>query len=317
MVTPKRVPGMIRHLVLVGVCISLAGCGGRSTTLPEARASSGRADAERSGAPVISDQSISRREPESPFRTVVRGDTLYSIAWESGQDYRELATWNRISPPYLIKPGQQLRVIPPGQGADVKQTPAIPDSKATIRERDAAPQSRSTAGKAATGKTSAKTVTGSVSKAPPVAATAPRAMPKPASSGKKESSKSSVAHVGKLAWSWPADGALINRYSEGDTRGLDIAGARGSVVRAAASGRVVYQGSGLRGYGQLIIIKHNDEFLSAYAHNDRIHIKEGDAVKRGQKIAEMGSTGTDRIKLHFEIRRQGIPVDPIKFLPKR
>ena len=98
---------------------------------------------------------------------------------------------------------------------------------------------------------------------------------------------------------------------------MDIAGSRNVPVRAAANGRVVYQGSGLRGYGQLIIIKHNDEFLSAYAHNDRIYVKEGDAVKRGQKIADMGSTGTDRIKLHFEIRRQGVPVDPLKYLPSR
>jgi len=308
---------MIRLLLLVGACISLGACGGRSSTVPDARTASGRADAERSGAPVISDQSVSRREPESPYRTVVRGDTLYSIAWESGRDYRELAKWNRILPPYLIKPGQQLRVIPPGQGADIKPKPAVPDTKAATQERDSVPPSRSAAGKATPGKTGAKTAVRPASKAPPVAATAPRTSPKPATGGKKESGKSSVAHVGKLAWSWPADGALLNRYSEGETRGLDIAGTRGSSVRAAAGGRVVYQGSGLRGYGQLIIIKHNDEFLSAYAHNDRIHIKEGDAVKRGQKIAEMGSTGTDRIKLHFEIRRQGIPVDPIKYLPKR
>jgi len=109
----------------------------------------------------------------------------------------------------------------------------------------------------------------------------------------------------------------VNRYSESDLKGLDITGSRGEPVRAAADGRVVYQGSGLRGYGQLIIIKHNDEFLSAYAHNDRIHVKEGEAVKRGQKIADMGSTGTDRVKLHFEIRRHGAPVDPMKYLPRR
>ena len=110
---------------------------------------------------------------------------------------------------------------------------------------------------------------------------------------------------------------MLNRYSESDSKGLDIAGARGTTVHAAAGGRVVYQGSGLRGYGQLIIIKHSDEFLSAYAHNDRVYVKEGDAVKRGQKIADMGSTGADRIKLHFEIRRQGVPVDPMRYLPKR
>lgn len=118
-------------------------------------------------------------------------------------------------------------------------------------------------------------------------------------------------------WAWPAVGRVLSRYSEGDSKGLDIIGTRGQPVHAAASGRVVYQGSGLRGYGQLIIIKHNDEFLSAYAHNDRIYVKEGDVVKRGQKIADMGSSGSDRVKLHFEIRRQGIPIDPLKYLPKR
>jgi lipoprotein NlpD len=123
--------------------------------------------------------------------------------------------------------------------------------------------------------------------------------------------------MGSGSWSWPADGQVLNRYTESDSKGVDIAGTRNAPVRAAANGRVVYQGSGLRGYGQLIIIKHNDEFLSAYAHNDRIHVKEGDAVKRGQKIADMGSTGTDRVKLHFEIRRQGVPVDPLKYLPSR
>jgi len=111
---------------------------------------------------------------------------------------------------------------------------------------------------------------------------------------------------------------ILKRYNESDSgKGLDIGGTRGQSVRASAGGRVVYQGSGLRGYGQLIIIKHSDEFLSAYAHNDRIYVKEGDVVKRGQKIADMGSTGTDRVKLHFEIRRQGVPTDPLNYLPKR
>jgi lipoprotein NlpD len=131
------------------------------------------------------------------------------------------------------------------------------------------------------------------------------------------SSSTARGNSGSGAWIWPADGSVQNRYSESDTKGLDISGTRGAAVRAAASGRVVYQGSGLRGYGQLIIIKHNDEFLSAYAHNDRIYVKEGDVVKRGQKIADMGSTGTDRVKLHFEIRRQGVPIDPLRYLPKR
>jgi lipoprotein NlpD len=315
----NRVQGMARSLILLAVLgVILAGCGGGSTAKPEARTPSSRSAVERSQGPTISDQSISRREPESPFRTVVRGDTLYSIAWESGRDYRELATWNRIPSPYLIKPGQQLRVIPPDKASEAKQKTPASGSDTKSRVSSTASQTTSTTGKTVSGKSDKKTETGSTPRSPTgVAATSPPTS-KPAIGAKKNESRSSLAsRAGKLDWSWPADGALINRYSEGDTKGLDIAGTRGSAVRAAAGGRVVYQGSGLRGYGQLIIIKHNDEFLSAYAHNDKILIKEGDAVKRGQKIADMGSTGTDRIKLHFEIRRRGTPVDPIKYLPKR
>jgi lipoprotein NlpD len=121
-----------------------------------------------------------------------------------------------------------------------------------------------------------------------------------------------------LAWTWPASGTLLRGFDENSaSKGLDIGGSRGRPVQAAAAGRVVYRGSGLRGYGQLIIIKHNEEFLSAYAHNDRIYIKEGDTVKRGQNIAAMGDTGSDEVMLHFEIRRNGKPVDPLKYLPKR
>lgn len=254
------------------------------------------------------------RAPAAPFRTVVAGDTLYSIAWESGRDYRELARWNRIPAPYTIKPGQQLRVTPPGDaekpGARVIQAkPGKPASR---------PATKPVSG--TTGKN--KTASPAASPATPKVAhnnkrTATNAKPAKhakAIAGKKTAGRTNVVSGG---WAWPTDGKLLNRYSESDSKGLDFAGARGDPVRAAADGRVVYQGSGLRGYGQLIIVKHNDEFLSAYAHNDRIHVKEGESVKRGQKIADMGSSGTDRTKLHFEIRRHGAPVDPLSYLPKR
>jgi len=232
---------------------------------------------------------------------------LYSIAWESGQDYRDLAKWNQIPSPYLIKPGQTLRVVPPGR--------ATPGAESPKPSRVAVPD-RGASNKADTPKPVVKTPPRKQASSPVLAKTEP-SRPKSRTETKQTAKLSPSKQVRQSGWSWPADGALINRYSEGDSKGLDIAGARGAAVRAAASGRVVYQGSGLRGYGQLIIIKHDDEFLSAYAHNDKAHVKEGDAVKRGQKIADMGNTGTDRIKLHFEIRRRGVPVDPLKYLPKR
>ena len=292
-----------------GGVILVLGMLGACATSSETR-DSGRRSAEPERPPV-SEQSMPMRQPESPSRTVVHGDTLYSIAWESGQDYRVLAKWNGIKPPYTIKPGQELRVLPPPvqKTTPVKATP-VPAKTKNVAENKT------------TGKTSKPPVKPVASPKPPATVAAAKkpkesARPKPSvASAKTPSSDKPTALTG--SWMWPADGQLLKRYNENDAaKGLDIGGTRGQVVRASANGRVVYQGSGLRGYGQLIIIKHNDEYLSAYAHNDRIYVKEGDVVKRGQKIADMGSTGTDRVKLHFEIRRQGAPIDPLKFLPKR
>lgn len=289
---------------------ALGACAGRTSTsdAPDAEMRNRAQDK-----PPVSEQSIPLRQPNSPYRTVVHGDTLYSIAWETGQDYRVLAIWNHINPPYTIKPGQELRILPPA--VEKPTAPAAPKF-ASVKEKDKAAVASKSINKKAT----------PITPLPPV-------KPATASSATKKIKKEVRAKTtikpaktpasGKPAaiaglWMWPADGQLLKRYSDNDAaKGLDIGGARGQPVRATTSGRVVYQGSGLRGYGQLIIIKHSDEYLSAYAHNDRIYVKEGDVVKRGQKIADMGSTGTDRVKLHFEIRRQGAPIDPLKFLPKR
>ncbi len=292
------------RIILLALAGVLTACASRYST-PAAEPQNTAA----SSKPLVSEQSHALRQPESPTRTVVHGDTLYSIAWESGHDYREIAKWNRIPPPYTIKPGQTLRVLPP-EPARTATTGNVADKSDT--------KSANTGSK--TGK---KTV------APPVTSPKPAAVnaEKPGTKSDTltkiktkpvKSSASGKAGAVTGSWAWPADGQILRQFSDSDSgKGLDIGGARGQPVRAAASGRVVYQGSGLRGYGQLIIIKHNDEFLSAYAHNDRIHVKEGNVVKRGQKIADMGSTGTDRVKLHFEIRRQGVPSDPQKYLPKR
>lgn len=332
--------------------IALFMLGGCATS--SERGGSGRsAESER---PPVSEQSVPWRQPESLTRTVVRGDTLYSIAWETGQDYRVLAAWNRIKPPYTITPGQELRIKPSSSGSatrtvvrgdtlygialetgrDYRALAAWNDIKPpyTILPgqelRMPPPETENSSAPVPAKKDKGVVASKNINKKPRWAAPSAPVNPVATSSTSKKTknkvrtkaavkpSKVGNSAAGAGPWMWPADGRLLKHYSENDTaKGLDIGGERGQAVRASANGRVVYQGSGLRGYGQLIIIKHNDEYLSAYAHNDRIYVKEGDVVKRGQKIADMGSTGTDRVKLHFEIRRQGAPIDPLKFLPKR
>ena len=271
----------------------------------------------------IRDQSKPQRAPESDYREVRSGDTLYSIAWESGLDVRELATWNQIDPPYLIRPGQRLRlkapparVASPGTGYRVVakgETLHTIAASAGVRMEDLAawnglsPPYRLLPGQRLrlTSPNSARPTPGDTP--PPknktvVARAAPR--------------EDKFDRVSSIVWAWPTEGTMLARFDTGASKGVDIGGAIGQTIRAAAAGKVVYQGSGLRGYGRLIIIKHNADFLSAYAHCEATHVKEGDIVKSGQKIADMGSTGTDRAKLHFEIRRRGVPVDPLQYLPK-
>lgn len=251
----------------------------------------------------VSEQGVSLRQPESATRTVVHGDTLYSIAWESGRDYHELAAWNGLAPPYTIVVGQPLRLYPPPAGAS-----PVPEKKTRTTPRASTWTSRGAA------KSTTRRTPATVPASRPPAKAATRSS-RPAS---QRVSSGTAARNGASAWVWPATGKVLKNFNQnGSGKGLDIGGSKGQPIQAAAAGRVVYQGSGLRGYGQLIIVKHSGEYLSAYAHNDRIYVKEGDSVKRGQKIAAMGDSGTDHVKLHFEIRRNGKPVDPLKYLPKR
>ena len=213
------------------------------------------------------------------YYTVLLGDTLYSIAWRHRIDYKQLARWNRIRPPYTIYAGQRLRITkPPGSYTKTTQ----PKSSATAASKKKKSSSQV-----------AKTTSTSASK------------------------KKSVKPV-KHDWIWPTKGKVIKMYSTklGGSKGIDIAGKLGQPVFAASAGKVVYSGNGLSGYGNLIIVKHSEQYLSAYAHNKKLFVKEGGMVKRGEKIAELGSSGTSTPKLHFEIRYNGKPVDPIKHLPK-
>ena len=251
--------GMSRklHVVLVLVLASLVVACGTSRVYREggSRSSTRVTSVPRYGKTVV----------------VQRGDTLFRIASSNGISTLDLAMWNDIAPPYVIYPGQRLRLYPAGAKAPANATtkPAVPRPAGTT---------------------------------PPRAAQAPAA---PATS--------------PVSWRWPADGAIVGRYAAGEPtkQGIDIGGSGGAPVRAAGDGVVVYSGAGLVGYGELIIVKHNDSWLSAYGHNRARLVNEGQLVKGGQQIAEMGRTGAARDMLHFEIRYNGKPVDPLTYLPKR
>jgi len=227
------------------------------------------------------------------YYTVRPGDTLIRISLDSGQNWRDIARWNNIDNPNVIEVGQVLRVIPP---------PGSVPEVASVRPV-----------------TPASGVPGSGT--PTVAASGPRGTASAPVASLPPANTAPAVSAGEddVPWGWPTTGAatVLAGFDEQRNKGLDIAGKPGDPVLASADGRVVYAGAGLRGYGNLIILKHNNTFLSAYAHNQALLVKEDQTVRKGQKIAEMGSSDADRVKLHFEIRRQGKPVDPVKYLPPR
>jgi lipoprotein NlpD len=245
----------------------------------------------RAVAPVGSYDYNSKQRKISPAPssyTVRKGDTLYSISWRYGMDYKEVARINGIRSPYTIYVGQKLRFRAPPRTTTAAVSKPIPQSKPV----QSAPK--------------------------PQKVTPP---PKTTTQPAKPATATQPQFVGSqnIQWRWPTNGRVVSTYSESSPgrKGIDIAGKSGQAIIAAAAGKVVYSGNGLPRYGNLLIIKHNDVYLSAYAHSDKLLVKEGQTVSAGQKIALMGRTGTQRDQLHFEIRRNGKPVDPIRFLPKR
>jgi len=234
------------------------------------------------------------------YYAVRPGDTIRRIATETGQSWRDLARWNNLDNPDVIEVGQVLRVVPPTAGGTA--VAAAPASSAAPAAAVAP---------AVVGQAAPPTSTSPVEPAVPAVKPTP---PVSTSSGAPAAAASGDEDVG---WIWPAHGSLIAGFDEAKNKGLDIGGKAGDPVLAAADGRVVYAGAGLRGYGNLIILKHNNTYLTAYAHNQTLLVKEDQSVQKGQKIAEMGSSDADRVKLHFEIRRQGKPVDPARYLPSR
>jgi len=250
------------------------------------------------------------RAVESDWRpksyVVQKGDTLYSIALEHGFGYREVAEWNGIEDPNRILVGQELRLTPP---ADAVVTPLKPDGSG-----EAKPAGLVTQPKAVKQPYSEQ----AVAKAEKPAKTEEKPVEKPAPKADvsdKAETESPAGDDETMKWAWPSIGKVTTLFSEPGNKGVDIAGRLGQPVLASADGKVVYSGSGLRGYGKLIIIKHNKTYLSAYAHNSRLLVKEGQSVATGQKIGEMGNSDADQVKLHLEIRRLGKPVDPLKYLP--
>ena len=245
-------------------------------------------------------------DPRPETYTVKRGETLYGIALDHGLDYRELAEWNGISNPNVIRVGDTLRLRAPASAAApegaVQVRPVTSAGAVESRPLGAGPGPASAATKKPDEATIAR-----IEPRPPELKPKPEAPP-PAPTGDDDE---------KVDWSWPVSGKIVARFADPGNKGVDISAKLGDPVHASAPGRVVYSGSGLRGYGKLVIIKHNQTYLSAYAHNNQILVKEGQNVAKGQKIGEVGATDTDSPKLHFEIRRLGKPIDPLKFLPDR
>jgi lipoprotein NlpD len=230
------------------------------------------------------------------YYTVKPGDTLIRVGLETGQSWKDIIKWNNLENPNVIEVGQVLRVVAPGADPNAVATRGVTTAKLETRPLDSPKVAPAAASGAAP-----------VAAAPAVTPTPPALPPPPAPRAGDDD----------INWLWPAGGQVVGAFDETRTKGLSIAGKAGDPVMAAADGKVVYAGSGLRGYGNLVILKHNNTYLTAYAHNQALLVKEEQSVKRGQKIAEMGSTDAERVQLHFEIRKQGKPIDPARLLPPR
>ena len=284
--------------------------------------------------PETEENAPSPRQQPAPLAvperyTVKSGDSLYLISFATGTDWRELARLNAITPPYRIFPGQSLLVRP---GRSVTTRPAEPQPAAAPLQQPAPTHTSPIPLPVPASPSGVAQIPPSVPgpSRPVAAAPAPApSAPKAAAAAARPTAVTPVRSASLAppslkpprtgAWQWPASGRVIGRFAGGAQphKGIDLDGRSGDPVRAANSGVVVYAGSGVRGYGNLLIVKHDDVFLSAYAHNSELLVKEGDVVKAGQTIARIGDSGTDRVKLHFEVRRKGTPVDPAKILPRR
>ena len=303
------------RLILAVLLPILGGCASHAPAPVEERGAATQPAAAQPAEPAAAS------DPGVRYHTVKKGETLYSIALDQGQDHKDVAAWNNLDNPNLLKIGQQLRVTPPDNAAPVAVAKPVTSSApievkpapgaATGGSNSASLKREPKGGKlawsdAALAKAQQAEKAGVPAEVKPeVRPAEPKPADKPAITGDE------------VDWMWPANGKLIAPFAEGSSKGIDIAGKAGDPVLAAAGGVVSYAGAGLRGYGNLVVLRHNATYLSVYAHNSKLLVKEKDTVARGQKIAEIGSTDTESPRLHFEIRRQGKPADPQKFLPAR
>jgi len=336
---------LIRYCLILILASVIAACS--TTPAPVIDRAPGTANTSKSSTVKPNSKSASKTSTSkhsSDWRpdthTVKKGDTLFSIGLEYGYDYKEIARANNISPPYVIRIGQVLKLdslkdspdskAPAYQATSTEQTqnnevttyaldngdslsssnsstpnpviPNISDPKATREIYSPEAMSKPLAAEKPASTTSAK----AASDPKPTAISAPKSDAPVAAA--------SANDIGGISWSWPTKGKVIANFNEAGNKGIDIAGTKGQPIHAAAAGKVIYSGADLRGYGKLVIIKHNNTYLSVYANNSNILVKEGQQVSAGQKIAEMGDTDSNVVKLHFEIRQQGKSVDPSKFL---
>ena len=290
-------PLQCAQVLAVALVLGLSGCGSKSPNRApvEDRGAQGSHPVGMDGRTTAVKQPPGFENAGKPgYYTVKPQDTLIQIGLETGQSHKDIARWNSLENLNKIEIGQVLRVVPPVAGAPAAV--AKPVSSPSVSPPPVA-----------TGPAVSK----------PVASPVATPVPSPASTTPSAAVATTSGGDDDLGWIWPSNGAVISGFDEVKNKGVDIAGNAGDAVVAAADGKVVYADSGLRGYGKLIILKHNNTFLTAYAHNQNLLVKEDQVVKKGQKIAEMGNTDADRVKLHFEVRRQGKPVDPAKYLPAK
>ncbi len=310
----------ITLVLLVPIALLLEACSSsRPAPVTDSRPTPPKATSPASKPAEARPEDAAAKPAEGRTHLIGKGESLIAIALQYGLDYRELAAWNNIENPNVIKVGETLRLTAPDTGTPatapkpgepvatplvITPQPAPPGTSLSNTDRSKVDPKTAKLpySEAAYAKLSAEAAAAAGVAAP--AATAPTALTPPAT----------PAAAGAMDWAWPVKGKLLTAFTEGN-KGIDIAGVRNTPVLAAAGGKVIYNQSAMRGYGRLVIIKHNDTWLSAYAHNEKVLVNEGQIVKKGEKIAEMGSSDTDVVKLHFEIRKQGNPVDPVKLLP--
>ena len=296
-----RLSRMRIGLSAAALAVLISGCASNNRAPVEERKGSVRTPGVVSpGSPVADPEVPASAKPlpgaenagKPGYYSVKPGDTLIRVGLENGQNWKDIVRWNNLDNPNIIEVGQVLRVVPPGTDPAAVSARPVAQARVEVRPLDAKPAA-----------TAASATAAVVAAAPPPTPAAPLAQV--------------LQGDDDIAWMWPASGAVASPFVEGTSKGVSILGKAGDAVLAAADGRVIYAGSGMRAYGNLLILKHNNSYLTAYAHNQTLLVKEDQMVKKGQRIADMGSSDSDRVQLHFELRKMGKPVDPVKLLPPR